>query len=335
MSWQWVFPASLPAESDPDRLRWKIPALEEQVMHTAVLPIAALLFALAEDPKPETPPPLVKTVLDEYLKAAASKDLKAMTTLADVPWLDRDRHVVRDPTALGEALQRVAAQLPKDKGKRKVEAFPYKRIRDRIEDKTQRKLFDEVLGDDGWMVSVEEDGYPLSERTILIRVKNAKAAVVAGPLKQNQITPQNRIPEAVERLFGKAETFELYSLDPDVKFDKDGKGVEVKDGFHGWKVLGKTEIKGEDNRKRLADALRLGAEDNFGMVAACFIPRHGIGVKGAGKTGDLVICFQCLSVQVFVADKQQKGFLTSGEPQAGFDAALKAAGVKLPKPATE
>jgi hypothetical protein len=275
----------------------------------------------------------VKEVLDKYLSAIAAKDLKAMIALADVPWLDRDRQVVRDRTNLGKALKRVAAQLPKGEGQRKVETFPYKKMRDRITDKAERKLLDEIVGEDGWLVLVEEDGYPLSERTILIRLKGGKAAVAAGPLKQNQITPQNRIPEAVERLFDMSETFELYSLDPERKTDKDGKVVEAKASFHGWQVLGKTEVKAEAARKRLAEALRLGAEDNFGMAAACFIPRHGLRLKDEGKTVDLVICFQCLQVQVFVDGERKEGFLTSGEPQNEFDATLKAAGVKLPKPA--
>jgi hypothetical protein len=279
-----------------------------------------------DEPKPEAPPAPVKEVLDKYLKAVAANDLKAMTAVADAPWLDRDRHVVRDRTGLGMAVRRVAAQLPRDKGKRKVEPFPYKKFREQIKDKAERKLFDEVLGDNGWLVSVVEDGYPLSERTILIQVKDGKAAVVGGPLKQNQITPQNRIPEAVARLLDKADTFELYSLEP-------GNNVRVKDGFHGWKVLGKTEVKGQAKRKRLADALRLGAEDNFGMAARCFIPRHGIRLKGNGKTVGLVICFQCLQVQVFVDNERKEGFLITHEPQKEFDATLKGAGVKLPRPA--
>jgi hypothetical protein len=302
-------------------------------MFTAVPLIAGLLFAYADDPKPEAPPAAVKEVLDRYLKAVAAKDLKTMTALAEVPWLDRDRQVVRDRTGLGKALERVATQLPKDQGQRKVETFPYQKMRDRIKDEAERKLLDEVVGEDGWLALVEEDGYPLSMRTILIHVKGGKAAVVAGPLKQNQITQQNRIPEAVDRLFDKAETFELYSLDPERKFDKGGKVVEVKDGFHGWQVLGKTLVKGEVERKRLADALRLGAEDNFGMAALCFIPRHGLRLKGGGKTVDLVICFECLQVQVYADNEKPEGFLTTGEPQEVFDATLKAAGVKLPKPA--
>jgi hypothetical protein len=297
--------------------------------------MAALLLTGDDEPKPEPPPAIVKEVLDKYLKAITAKDLKAMTALADVPWLDRDRRVIRDRTSLGKALELVAGQLPKDQGQRKVESFPYKKLRDRVKDEAELKVLDKVLGDDGWMISVEEDGYPLSERTILVRVTDGKAAVVAGPLKQNQITPHNRIPEAVERLLAKAELFELYSLDPERKKDKQGNLVPVKVGFHDWEVLGKTEVKGEAERKRLADALRLGAEDNFGMVAACFIPRHGIRLKGGGKTVDLVICFQCFSVQVFVDGKKKEGFLTTGEPQEAFDAMLKSAGVKLPKPAKE
>jgi hypothetical protein len=35
----------------------------------------------------------------------------------------------------------------------------------------------------------------------------------------------------------------------------------------------------------------------------------------------------------FVDGERKKGFLTTGEPHKEFDASLKAAGVKLPKPA--
>jgi hypothetical protein len=287
-------------------------------------------LAADDNPKSEAPPVPVKEVLDKYLKAVAAKDLKAMSALADVPWLDRDRQVVREQSELDKALQLVATQLPKGR-QRKAKTFPYKKMRDRIEGEAVRKVLDEVLGEDGWLVLVEEEGYPMSMRTILIRAKGGKVAVVAGPLKENQVTLRNRIPEAAERLFDKAETFELFSLDPEPKHGKDGNVVDEKEDFHGWRVLGKTEVKKEAERKRLADALRLGAEDNFGIAAGCFNPRHGLRLKGGGKSVDLVICFECLQVEVFVNGESSKGFLTSGDPQKEFDAALKAAGINLPK----
>lgn len=288
-----------------------------------------------EAPKPEAPPAAVKEVLDKYLKAVAAHDLKAMAALADAPWLDRDRKVLRGRSDLAKALEVVATQLPRDQGRRKVEAFPYAKARDGIKDQDERKLFDDVLGKDGWLIAVEGDGYPLSVRTILIRFQGGKAAIVGGPLKDNQITRRNRIPDVVERLLDNAETFELYSLDPDWKPGKGGKLVEGKDGFRGWRVLGKTEVKEKAERRRLTDALRVGAEDNSGMVAGCFIPRHGLRLKGGDKAVDLVICFQCLQVEVCVGGKQEKGFLTTGDPQKQFDAALKLAGVQLPRQAKE
>jgi hypothetical protein len=302
-------------------------------MTTATL-LSALLLASAAEPKPETPPEAVKETLDKYLKAAEARDVKSMTALAGTPWLDRDRKVVTDCDGLGKAVERVAQQLPRAKEKRKVETFSYKKWRDGIEDKDERKVLDEVLGEDGWLVLIDDDGDLFSLRTVLVRVTGGKAVVVGGPLKENQITRRNRIPDVVERQLDKADGFELYSLEPGQQLDKDGKVIEPKDGFHGYRVLGKTEVK-LDDRKKLADALRLGVEDNSGAVAGCFIPRHGVRLTDDKKTVELVICFQCLSVQVFVDGKKSDGFLVTHEPQAAFDAVLKAAGVKLPKPAKE
>lgn len=303
-------------------------------MTHAVL-LLALLLVPANDPKPEAPPAAVKEAFDAYLKAIEAKDIKAMNALAGTPWLDRDRKLIGARDGLGQAMERVAGQLPKAKGKRKVEPVPYKKLRDRIENKDERKRLDDVLGDDGWLIIIEEDGYPLSRRTVLIRVAGGKATVAGGPLKENQISGWNHIPDAVEKLLDRADGFELYSLDPDRQRDKDGKAVEPKDGFHGYRVLGKAEVKAGADRKKLTDALRLGVEDNFGMIGACFIPRHGVRLTADKKTVDLVICFQCLSVQVYIDGKNADGFLVTDDPQAAFDAVLKAAGVKLPKPAKE
>ena len=69
------------------------------------------------------------------------------------------------------------------------------------------------------------------------------------------------------------------------------------------------------------------------MVAGCFNPRHGIRLIGGGETTDLVICFECLQVQVFVDGRRPGGFLTSASPQPAFDQVLLAAGIALPEAA--
>ena len=162
----------------------------------------------------------------------------------------------------------------------------------------------------------------MAKRFLLIRVTDGKAAVVAGPLKENQLVPSNPIPPRVERLLDQAETFELFALDP----RSSGKATPSTENFHEWRVLGKTEVKEPADRKKLVDALRLGAEDNAGTVDGFFIPRHGLRLTSGKETVDLVICFQCLSIQVYVNGNMAKGFLTTGDPQKEFDALLNGRG---------
>jgi hypothetical protein len=279
-----------------------------------------------DKPVKEDPPAAVKEVLDRYLKAIDTQDFKAMSSLADVPWLDTNRNIIRTRDKLHDAFVRVEKQWPKPEVEfeRSTEFVSAKTAGARLKE-TDRKFIGDLTGEDGWGAVVEPKNHHFDKRTILIRVQDGKAAIVAGPLKQNQLIPGNRIHVEADALLDKAEKFVLYSIDPARR--------DEKDGYHGWHILGKSEVKDKAQRKEFADALRLSAEDNPGIVAACFQPRHGIRLTAGEKTVDLVICFECLSVYIFINDKQVPGFLTTHSPQFELDVALIAAGVPLPKSA--
>src|SRR4051812_18265719 len=98
-------------------------------------------------------------------------------------------------------------------------------------------------------------------------------------------------------LLARAKTFDLYSLDPASR----GEGPK---GLHGWKVLGKTTLQDKDVRARALAAIEKGVRDSDGSVAGCFRPRHGVRAVVDGKTVELVICFECLSLQVFEDGKR-------------------------------
>jgi hypothetical protein len=165
----------------------------------------------------------------------------------------------------------------------------------------------------------------LTRRTLALTL----TALLLGALtRADDKAKENKIPDETKAILDKADSFELLSLDP--MRDK-----EVKDGFHGWKVLGKTEVKDADTRKGLVAALAKGAADNKGEVARCFNPRHGIRATHDKKAVDLVICFECLQVRVYPDKGEGEGFLTTAKPQAEFDKVLKAADVPLAKPADE
>jgi hypothetical protein len=132
----------------------------------------------------------------------------------------------------------------------------------------------------------------------------------------------NRLSATANKILDEAVVLEFYSLDPAPQKEKPA------EEFHGWNVLGKTVIKNRATRAKLLEALREGIADNTGISAACFNPRHGIRARAEGKTLDLVICFECLSIQVYL-DGKRSSVLTADTPQETFDKILRAAGVRL------
>ena len=138
----------------------------------------------------------------------------------------------------------------------------------------------------------------------------------------------NRLTADVEAMLDKADQIELISLSPEHLQEA------PKDAFYRWRVLGRTMIKGEDKVAALK-ALRSGIAANEGMVAGCFNPRHGIRVTHDGKTTDLVICFECMSIQVFQGEKQLANVLTTADAKPLFDKLLAAAKVPLAAKATD
>ena len=145
---------------------------------------------------------------------------------------------------------------------------------------------------------------------------------------------KNQLPADAENVLTNATSFELYSLDPDRL-----RSQKAKVKFHGWKVLGSTKIKKADVRKELISKLKQGIKANKGVVAACFNPRHGIraildkqeGEKLKRRTVDLVICFECLSLSVYLNEKNTASVLTTGLPAATFNKVLKKAKIPLAK----
>lgn len=133
----------------------------------------------------------------------------------------------------------------------------------------------------------------------------------------------SKIPENARSALDKADEFELLSLDPDRKQE------ESEDDFHGWKVLGRTQIKDADTRAKVVAALKKGVGENDGIVARCFNPRHGIRATYEGETVEFVICFECFQVLVYAGEKGDGSFLTTASPQPVFDDVLREAGVPL------
>src|SRR5262245_51891493 len=150
----------------------------------------------------------------------------------------------------------------------------------------------------------------------------AASALSAAPVRGDG---PMKVPDKAQLVLARAAAVEVWSLEPVREKDPD------KESFHGWKVLGKTTVKG-DARKTLADALAKGLAEQVDG-ARCFIPRHGLRAVHEGVQVDLVICFECSWIHVYMdkAEKPDAVVTVAKLVQPAFDKVLKDAHVPLPK----
>jgi hypothetical protein len=140
----------------------------------------------------------------------------------------------------------------------------------------------------------------------------------------------NKLPSAAKSIFEKAEEIELISLDP----GHPERGERPPKGdYFGWKELGRTTLEDAETRRRVVSAVEKGFAEG-GRAASCFDPRHAIHASYKGKTVDILICFRCSQVLVYLNDERQDPFLEiSVSPQPVLDKILADANVPLaPKP---
>jgi hypothetical protein len=148
----------------------------------------------------------------------------------------------------------------------------------------------------------------------------AIACLVAGAARGQD----NKLPDVAKNILEKAGQLVLLSIDP--RTEKEA----PKDGFHGYKVLGRTTLK-NDAQKKVVAALPKGMEGRIDP-AKCFDPRHGISATHEGNSVELVICFECSQLYVHVtSEKGAKKLLIGKDPEPLLDKILKDAGIPRAK----
>jgi hypothetical protein len=265
-------------------------------------------------------------VINGFFEGVKTRDLEAVMKHVTVPWLAEDGTIVTDAKQLRKLWQQKLEKpdLFKPKKLEAADAVQARDLKKSITDEKSCKLFEQVLGkDDGAIVTFMEKE-EIAFRYIVVRLQGGETKIVGGPYKLTYLLKPNRIPEKAGEALAKAEQFEILSLD---------RGVEDKsaNGFHEWKVLGKTVVKAEETRNKLVAAIKQGVEDTEGVTAKCFRPRYGIRVTHDGKTYEFVICCECFKAVVYEDAKVATRFMIAASPQTVFDQVLRDAGIPLAK----
>ncbi|MEO0476159.1 MAG: hypothetical protein AAF085_09360 [Planctomycetota bacterium] len=87
--------------------------------------------------------------------------------------------------------------------------------------------------------------------------------------------------------------FEIESFDV-ATADSDSDPPEL---FYNYPILGQVELTGTAAANELSGIVEKRVASEQGLIAGCFIPRHGLRVIRDGVTSDYVICFQCTNFE--------------------------------------
>lgn len=130
-------------------------------------------------------------------------------------------------------------------------------------------------------------------------------------------------PDALRDVLEQAERATLYSLNPDRL--QDGELSPEKERFHNYGVLSQREVTDEAVQRKLVEAVYRGLKGEDASPADSFSPRHGLRFELGSQSIDLLICFQCTWVHVFVDDSEKKlRMLFGAGVKPVFDSAIKA-----------
>lgn len=144
-------------------------------------------------------------------------------------------------------------------------------------------------------------------------------AAVKGPAgdellpKEPDSSLNNRLPRKVRSILNSADKVELFAISPR-KGDADG--AKPKDCIQGWKILGTATVSKKDEKQALVEAIdKAIAESGVLDAGRCFRPRHALRASHDGKVVELVICFECTQIHVYLDGEFEKFCATKRTPE--------------------
>jgi hypothetical protein len=136
------------------------------------------------------------------------------------------------------------------------------------------------------------------------------------------------LPDVARSVLEAPETLEVLSIDPQSGWEDPPEDAIL---FNDYVELGRAAVADEGLRRRIVQLLYEGIRENGDMVAACFNPRHGVrAVKGA-NTVDLLICYECLQIYVFVDDGERGSCLTGESVEPALSRIWQDLGLQIAK----
>ncbi len=129
-----------------------------------------------------------------------------------------------------------------------------------------------------------------------------------------------------QKILTQADRLELVAVAPDWPSEESRADPTT---LHGYQVLGRAWLTDRDARLELLGAFAKGDAENDDLVAACFNPRHVVRAEFEGRWCELIICFECLSYQVWDGRERWGRGLITEAPKVVFNRIYQEAGLSV------
>lgn len=150
-------------------------------------------------------------------------------------------------------------------------------------------------------------------RCLVLIVGSSVLSACAPETTTSTVTPielpsiGDRLSDAAQAVLRAPDVFEVLSIDPMSGWEDPAEDAAL---FHDYVELGRAAVDDAALQRQVVALLYKGIRENDEMVAACFNPRHGVHAVKGETTVDLVICYECLQIYVFVDDGERASCLT-------------------------
>jgi hypothetical protein len=131
------------------------------------------------------------------------------------------------------------------------------------------------------------------------------------------------LPAKVTEVLGHADQFEILAIEPYGGPPNTAAGQTV---FHSYPVLGRAVVTDPAVRERIVSIID-GGVSTTATQSKCFNPRHAVHAVRGGQTVDMLICYECSSIEVY--DGGDATILATNNVQAELDKEFAALGVKV------
>ncbi len=142
-----------------------------------------------------------------------------------------------------------------------------------------------------------------------------------------------------KKILEEGERFVLYALLPmnqGGEMERDAKRSRTKSRktfFQGYEVVSAKEIKDKSTRERMLEAVYSGIRGGDpSKQASCFEPHHALHAQLGNQSVDIVPCFDCRNVYVFVDGTRRDGAITEAPLDVLDEALLDAKMIVMPTP---